>query len=78
MSELQKNADTFEDRRTIMEFLEFISSDDRAICAVVDEDRFEDRWAPITENQEHLLDRYFSIDSAKLEKERRALISDEN
>ena len=75
-TELQKNADTFDNRVSIMEFLEWINSEDLAICNIINNDEVRETWSPITENSDKLLDKHFGIDSVKLEQERRKLLEE--
>ncbi len=60
----------------IGEFLEWCNSKGMELASWVEEGRIEDRMAPIPENIEQILARYFNIDLKKLEEERRKILED--
>ena len=69
---LELNKETFEERRNIHGFLNWLNSNDMGIARCL-EGHF-DRLTYISENHDRLIDRYLNIDSEQLEKERRELL----
>jgi len=76
MSELEKHSQTFEQRKTIEEFLDWLNEIEVLLGSYIHpfEDSDTERMAPILKNRQELLDEYFDIDPARLEKERRELL----
>jgi len=74
---LDRHSKTHSDRVVIMEFLEWIGSKSIDLCIIPEqcEDDFNPRWCPISKSKDTLLNEYFDIDAAQLEKERRELIA---
>jgi len=77
MSELEKHASTVEDRRTIVDFLEWLDERKYFICYYPDSGQELARPVPIPETDHQLLDVYFEIDPVQLEKERRAILEEQ-
>ena len=73
MSELEKNRITFDARRTIEEFLDFLNTKDIEL-ATWGEVSGVDKLFPIGKNRQELLNIYFNINAIKLERERRELL----
>ena len=73
MGELEKNSDTFEQRRTIGEFLDWCNEKEISLGSYIHpyKDIDIERMAPILKNTQELLDEYFGIDPIQLERERR-------
>lgn len=72
-SELEKHAETFEDRTVLDAFLDWL--DEEGIWLYESNDPESPHWRqPIRQTRHQLLDEYFGIDPVQLEKERRALI----
>ena len=74
---LDRNSKTFADRVKIIEFLDWLGSKGIDLCSIPEQykDNFNPRWCPISKRGDALLDDYFEIDAAQLEKERRELIA---
>ena len=72
-NELEKHSKTFETRRIIEEFLDFLNNKNIEL-ATWGEVSGVDRLFPIGKNRQELLNIYFNINAIKLEKERRALL----
>jgi hypothetical protein len=73
---LQRHSKTHAERVTIMQFLEWLGCKEIELCSIPEQykDNFSPRWLPIPKRRDALLDDYFEIDAAQLEKERRELI----
>ena len=76
-SMLQKHSKTHSERVTIMQFLEWLGIKEIDLCYIPEQykDNFNPRYCPISKTKDALLDQYFEIDAAQLEKERRELIA---
>lgn len=74
MSELEKNSKTFEQRRTIGEFLDWLNEKEILLSTYIKFKNYAERLAPIPKNRQELLDEYFDIDPVQLDKERRELL----
>lgn len=76
LSELEKHSKTFEQRRTIGEFLDWCNENKILLGGYIKpfKDSDTERMAPILQNRQELLDKYFDIDPVRLEKERRELL----
>lgn len=74
--QLKRYSDTVEDRQTIDEFLDWCNEREISLGSYVKpfKDSDTERMAPIPKNQQELLDEYFDIDPAQLDKERRELL----
>ena len=77
-SMLDLHSKTFEERRTLLNFIEWLNQKEMRLCEIPEcyKDRFDPSWMPITKNDDSLLDDYFEIDAAQLETERRALLEE--
>lgn len=73
MNELEKHSKTFEERRVIGEFLDWLGEQKIVLSAHI-EDQDYLGLAQILQNRQELLDQYFRIDPVQLDKERRALL----
>ena len=76
MNELEKHSQTFEQRRGIEEFLDWLNENEILLGEYIKPYKAMDveRLAPILSNKQELLDKYFDIDPVQLEKERRELL----
>ena len=76
-SMLQKHSKTHSERVVIMQFLEWIGIKEIDMCIIPEQykDSFNPHYCPISKSKDALLDEYFEIDAAQLEKERRELIA---
>jgi hypothetical protein len=71
MRELDKWAEALPTRNTVREFLEWLDAQKLEVAAWLPSGT---RMLPVLEDRERLLDRYFDIDAARLERERVALL----
>ena len=74
MNELEKHSQTFEQRQAIGEFLDWCNEKEILLSVYIKFKDYAERLAPILQNRQELLDMYFDIDSAQLDKERRELL----
>ena len=74
LTELEKFDTTMDARRCINEFLDFLSEQSYWICKDFSQANWYDRFKPIPLANPQLLSKFFGIDEAKLEVERRALL----
>lgn len=75
MNELEKHSKTFEQRVVVEEFLDWLNEEKVLLGEYVKPGgHCAERLAPILGNRQELLDRYFGIDPAKLDQERRKLL----
>ena len=77
-SMLDLHSKTFEERRTLLNFIEWLNQKEMRLCEIPGcyKAKFDPSWMPITKNDDSLLDDYFEIDAAQLETERRALLEE--
>ena len=77
-SMLDLHSKTFEERRTLLNFIEWLYQKEIRLCEILKcyEEPFDPKWMPIIENDDTLLNNYFEIDAAQLETERRALLEE--
>ena len=78
MNELEKHSKTFEQRRIVQEFLDWLNENEILLGEYIKPYKAMDveRLAPILKNSQELLDEYFDIDPVQLEKERRELLDE--
>ena len=76
MNELEKHSKTFEQRRIVEEFLDWLNENEILLGEYIKPYKAMDieRLAPILKNRQEFLDEYFDIDPVQLEKERRELL----
>ena len=74
---LERHSKTHSERVVIMQFLEWIGCKGIDMCIIPEqyEDSFNPHYCPISKSKDTLLNEYFEIDAAQLEKERRELIA---
>ena len=74
---LEKHSKTHSERVALMQFLEWLGVKEIDLCYIPEQykDNFNPRYCPISKTKDALLDQYFEIDAAQLEKERRELIA---
>lgn len=76
MNQLDRNAETFEDRGTILQFFEFLAEKELLLCQAMEPSdpgyvgHGFGRHVPTNLVLDTLLDEYFGIDPIELEKER--------
>jgi hypothetical protein len=77
MKELEKHSWSFEQRRVIEEFMDWLNEKKILLGEYVKPFKYMDteRMAPILKNRQELLDEYFDIDPVQLDKERRELLA---
>jgi hypothetical protein len=68
------------DVSTLHEFLEWLAENGLQVCSLEETGKFDcdgpvEHYFPIREQREALVQRFFSIDPAKLESERRAMLA---
>ena len=73
---LDLNAETFDERITIMRFIDWLNMQNMEIAVYTEEELRKDypRLVSISENLERMLDRFFEIDSKQLEEEKKKLL----
>lgn len=71
--ELAKMQDVEGPSQVVADFLDWLSEQRIDLCTVVP-GLAQDRWAPITEGYEKLRARYFGLDLAAVERERRSIL----
>ena len=74
MNELEKHSQTFEQRRGIEEFLDWLNEKEILLSSYIKFKNYAERLAPVLKNGQELLDEYFDIDPVQLGKERRELL----
>lgn len=74
--EVDKWSESFEDRRKIIEFMDFLDEKGFKICRYPTEkdEVMEGYWLPINQSYDKLLNEFFGIDEVQLGKERREIL----
>jgi len=78
MNELEKHNKTFEQRKAIEEFLDWLNEGKIMLGSYIKpfKDSDTERLSPILQNRQELLDQYFGVDPVQLDKERKALLKE--